>query len=108
MSAMTKRKPLTAGTVKGAVVRPGRRISKHKHHHNTTKRRIRQIAWILNEYVRPITGFFLILMMFGFIGGTEREHIGMAAGMKLAYICLAAATLLLIPNMSFFKGGKGR
>ena len=105
MSAAVKRKaPPTVGAVKSA----GGRSHKHMHRYSTTKKKIRQIAWILNEYVRPITGFLLILMMFGFIGGTEREHIGMAAGMKLAYICLAAATLLLLPNMSFFKGGKDR
>lgn len=109
-TATTKRKPLTAGTVKGAGVRPGRRITYKSRNHFTTKKRrrqtIRKVIRVLNEYVRPFAGFFMVLLMFGIIGGTERNTIEMAVGMKMAFKCLVVAALLLMPEMTFFNGGR--
>ena len=110
MSAATKRKPLTAGTVKGAGVRHGRRIHKARDYHITKKRRrqiIRRIIWILGEYVRPIVGLLLVIMMFGIIGGMEWDDIELWLGFKMAFKCLIAAALLFVPEMTFFKGGRG-
>ena len=111
MSAAVKRKaPPTVGAVKSA----GGRSHKHMHRYSTTKKKTRQFIrfaiFLAMEYVRPAIIFLLVFLMIGIIGGTERETIGMAAGMKAAFGCLCAAAVLALPEMLFFndEGGKRR
>lgn len=104
-TATAKRKPLTAGTVKGAGVRPGRRISKNQRSHNTTKKQIRQIVRAIRRVfnkVRPVLAGLCFLFLMSF----EWDTIGYAEGWWMSIKTMILWVWLMRPYLTIGNGGR--
>lgn len=109
MSAATKRKPSTAGTVKGAGVRPGRRLTSKQHSHNTTEKQIRQIIRairIVFNKVRPVLAGLCFLLLLGIVGGMERDTIGFGKGTWMSIKTMILWVWLMRPYLTIGNGGR--
>lgn len=108
-TATAKRKPLTAGTVKGAGVRPGRRISTNHRSHNTTKKQIRQIVRAIRRVfnrIRPVLAGLCFLFLLGIVGGMERDTIGFGKGTWMSVKAMILWVWLMRPYLTIGNGGR--